>query len=88
MDLVDLRLGSNFKEDQVMRIIDIAFLCTDVSLSVRPAMSSVVRMLEGGEEVHTIVSDSSFSKDQSYEEAVYDMGRRGANRDEHPELHN
>ncbi|XP_035549627.1 probable leucine-rich repeat receptor-like serine/threonine-protein kinase At3g14840 isoform X2 [Juglans regia] len=47
LDLVDPRLGSNYMKEEVMRLINVALLCTNVSASVRPTMSSVVSMLEG-----------------------------------------
>ena len=47
IELVDPRLGSNFKKREVMRMIYVALLCTNVSPASRPTMSSVVSMLEG-----------------------------------------
>ncbi|XP_031407368.1 probable leucine-rich repeat receptor-like serine/threonine-protein kinase At3g14840 isoform X2 [Punica granatum] len=61
MDLMDRRLGSDFDKDQVMVMIRVALLCTSVSPLVRPAMSSVVRMLEGDEEAPEITPDIRFS---------------------------
>lgn len=63
MDLIDPRLGSDFNKEEVMGMINIAFLCTNISPSVRPAMSSVVSMLEGRTVVHDIVSDPSIPND-------------------------
>jgi len=47
MDLVDRRLGSNFNKEEVLVLIKVALLCTNVTAAVRPSMSSVVSMLEG-----------------------------------------
>lgn len=47
LDLVDPILGSNYSEEEAMRMLNLALLCTNPSPSLRPAMSSVVRMLEG-----------------------------------------
>ncbi|XP_031385998.1 probable leucine-rich repeat receptor-like serine/threonine-protein kinase At3g14840 [Punica granatum] len=47
MELVDPRLGSQFNVEEVMVMIEVALLCTDVTPTTRPAMSSVVSMLEG-----------------------------------------
>lgn len=47
MDLVDPRLGAGFDKKEVMVTINIALLCTEASPAIRPAMSSVVSMLEG-----------------------------------------
>ncbi|CAI9088849.1 OLC1v1023293C1 [Oldenlandia corymbosa var. corymbosa] len=46
-ELIDLRLGSKYNKDEVMRTIHIALLCTNQSSTDRPSMSSVVSMLEG-----------------------------------------
>ncbi|XP_022877328.1 probable LRR receptor-like serine/threonine-protein kinase At1g53440 [Olea europaea var. sylvestris] len=47
LDLVDHILSSNYSEEEAMRMLNLALLCTNPSPSLRPAMSSVVRMLEG-----------------------------------------
>lgn len=47
MELVDERLGSEFNEEEVMVMINVALQCVSASPTVRPAMSSVVSMLEG-----------------------------------------
>ncbi|KAI8558022.1 hypothetical protein RHMOL_Rhmol04G0056400 [Rhododendron molle] len=47
MELVDPKLGSNFNKIEVTVMINVALMCTNVSPAVRPAMSSVVSMLEG-----------------------------------------
>ncbi|XP_059661402.1 probable leucine-rich repeat receptor-like serine/threonine-protein kinase At3g14840 [Cornus florida] len=47
LELVDPRLGPDFNKEEVLGMIKIALLCTDVSSAVRPTMSSVVSMLEG-----------------------------------------
>lgn len=46
MDLVDRRLGSGFNKEEVMVTIQVALLCSNASPAARPAMSSVVSMLE------------------------------------------
>ena len=63
MDLVDPRLGSDFNKEEVMAMLNIALLCTTISSAVRPAMSSVVSMLEGRTAVQDIVSDPSAPSD-------------------------
>ncbi|KAG5551537.1 hypothetical protein RHGRI_009822 [Rhododendron griersonianum] len=47
MELVDPKLGSDFNKIEVTVMINVALLCANVSPAVRPAMSSVVSMLEG-----------------------------------------
>uniref|UniRef100_F6H2L6 non-specific serine/threonine protein kinase n=1 Tax=Vitis vinifera TaxID=29760 RepID=F6H2L6_VITVI len=63
MDIVDPRLGSDFNKEEVMAMLNIALLCTTISSAVRPAMSSVVSMLEGRTAVQDIVSDPSAPSD-------------------------
>ncbi|KAL9403761.1 hypothetical protein Peur_000733 [Populus x canadensis] len=47
LELVDPRLGSSYSKEEAMKMLNLALLCTNLSPSLRPAMSSVVRMLEG-----------------------------------------
>nr|CAN74152.1 hypothetical protein VITISV_028029 [Vitis vinifera] len=56
-------LGSDFNKEEVLAMINIALLSTKVSPAVRPAMSSVVSMLEGRTAVQDIVSDPSVPSD-------------------------
>jgi hypothetical protein len=59
MELVDERLGEEFKKEEAMMMINVALLCTHVSPINRPTMSSVVNMLEGKSVVQEVVSDTS-----------------------------
>lgn len=47
MELVDPRLDSKYDIQEVMVVTNLALLCTTISPSERPTMSSVVSMLEG-----------------------------------------
>lgn len=47
LELVDPDIGSNYSSEEAMRMLNIALLCTNPSPTLRPAMSSVVSMLEG-----------------------------------------
>ncbi|KVH93122.1 Leucine-rich repeat-containing protein [Cynara cardunculus var. scolymus] len=47
LELVDPVLGSNYPKEEVMRMLNIALLCTNPSPTLRPAMSAVVSMLNG-----------------------------------------
>ncbi|KAL4366068.1 hypothetical protein AHAS_Ahas07G0169100 [Arachis hypogaea] len=59
MEIVDRRLlDSNLKKEEVMVMINVAFLCTNVSPTLRPTMSSVVSMLEGKTVVPKLASES------------------------------
>ncbi|XP_052177862.1 probable leucine-rich repeat receptor-like serine/threonine-protein kinase At3g14840 isoform X1 [Diospyros lotus] len=63
-ELVDPKLGSAFNRDEAMVMIDVALLCTNAAASVRPAMSSVVSMLEGRTVVKEPLSYGTKSHDQ------------------------
>ena len=59
MELVDEKLESDYNEEEVMVMINVALLCADVMPSVRPPMSSVVSILEGGAIIEEFISDAS-----------------------------
>ncbi|WCJ27271.1 Leucine-rich repeat transmembrane protein kinase [Euphorbia peplus] len=61
MELVDPRLESDFNEEEVSRVIEIASLCTNPSAALRPTMSTVISMLEGKVEIYEQEMDTSFS---------------------------
>ena len=70
MELVDQRLRSDFNEEEVMVMIKVALLCTNVTPKLRPSMSSVLSMLEGGTLVPEFVSDPSEVMDEMKLEAM------------------
>ncbi|RZC54367.1 hypothetical protein C5167_013238 [Papaver somniferum] len=47
LDLVDPILKSNYSKKEVLRMLNIALLCTNRSPTLRPMMSTVVDMLKG-----------------------------------------
>lgn len=47
MELVDPKLGTEFKKKEAIRMIKVALLCANPSPALRPTMSAVVRMLQG-----------------------------------------
>ncbi|KAG5551541.1 hypothetical protein RHGRI_009823 [Rhododendron griersonianum] len=47
LELVDPSLGSNYSKEEALNMLQIGLLCTNPSPTLRPAMSSVVSMLEG-----------------------------------------
>ncbi|PIA33872.1 hypothetical protein AQUCO_03900015v1 [Aquilegia coerulea] len=70
MELVDPRLESNYKKEEVLRMINVALLCANASPTLRPPMSSVVSMLEGRTPVQKYVSVSSISSDDMQFKAI------------------
>ncbi|KAF9660932.1 hypothetical protein SADUNF_Sadunf19G0015100 [Salix dunnii] len=65
MEMVDPRLGSAFNKKEVVRMINVALLCTNQSPALRPTMSTVVSMLEGKTDVEELVMVPSTLCDQS-----------------------
>ncbi|KAE8703326.1 putative leucine-rich repeat receptor-like serine/threonine-protein kinase [Hibiscus syriacus] len=70
LDLVDPRIRSNYKKEEVMTMINVALLCTDANAAARPAMSSVVSMLDGKATVEEFEPDSSRFVDKSNSKAM------------------
>ncbi|KAL5081438.1 hypothetical protein RYX36_009859 [Vicia faba] len=69
-ELVDRRLGSDFNKKVAMVVINVALLCTNITSNLRPAMSSIVSMLEGRNAVSEFVSDSSEVMDEKKMEVM------------------
>ncbi|XP_062115766.1 probable LRR receptor-like serine/threonine-protein kinase At1g56130 isoform X1 [Humulus lupulus] len=63
VELVDLTLSSEFKEEEVVRVVEIALLCTQTSPFARPPMSRVVAMLLGDVEVNQKMSRPGYFSD-------------------------
>jgi hypothetical protein len=64
MELVDPKLGSGLKNEEAIRMIKVALLCTNVSPTFRPTMSAVVSMLEGQTIVDEVTMDPSIYGDE------------------------
>ncbi|XP_043701750.1 probable LRR receptor-like serine/threonine-protein kinase At1g53430 [Telopea speciosissima] len=47
MELVDEKLGLEFKKEELLGVLNVALLFTNASPTLRPTMSVVVSMLEG-----------------------------------------
>ncbi|XP_038686565.1 probable leucine-rich repeat receptor-like serine/threonine-protein kinase At3g14840 isoform X2 [Tripterygium wilfordii] len=65
LELVDPRLGSEYKIDEVMTMINVAFLCTNSAPALRPSMSTIVSILGGKSQVPEVVSDQSGLVDET-----------------------
>ncbi|KAH0917899.1 hypothetical protein HID58_025559 [Brassica napus] len=57
MEIVDPTLEGDFNIKEAVRMIKVAFVCTNSSPSLRPAMSEAVQMLQGEIEITQVVSD-------------------------------
>ncbi|OMO74702.1 hypothetical protein CCACVL1_16525 [Corchorus capsularis] len=59
LELVDPRMGSDYNTEEMLAMINVALLCTNANPAARPAMSSVVSMLEGRANIEELVTDST-----------------------------
>ncbi|RDX74254.1 putative leucine-rich repeat receptor-like serine/threonine-protein kinase, partial [Mucuna pruriens] len=59
MELVDPGLGLDYNAEEVMLMVKVGLLCTNVTSTLRPSMSSVLSMLEGTTMVPECVGHSS-----------------------------
>uniref|UniRef100_A0A5B6ZU26 non-specific serine/threonine protein kinase n=1 Tax=Davidia involucrata TaxID=16924 RepID=A0A5B6ZU26_DAVIN len=67
LELVDPVLGTNYPEEEAMRMLNLSLLCTNPSPSLRPSMSSVVSMLEGKSPIQApIIKRSSLNEDMRF----------------------
>uniref|UniRef100_A0A0A9CUU7 Serine-threonine/tyrosine-protein kinase catalytic domain-containing protein n=1 Tax=Arundo donax TaxID=35708 RepID=A0A0A9CUU7_ARUDO len=62
LDIVDRRLGSDYSQEQALRLLNVALLCTNTLPTQRPRMSSVVKMLCGEIPIE-VVPDDDLSED-------------------------
>nr|CAB3449419.1 unnamed protein product [Digitaria exilis] len=63
LEMVDHRLGSDYSEEQALRLMNIALLCTNTSPTQRPRMSSVVKMLCDQIPIEVTPDDGDLSED-------------------------
>lgn len=61
--MVDRRLGSDYSQEQALRLLNVALLCTSTQPTQRPKMSSVVKMLRGEIPIETVPADDDVSED-------------------------
>ncbi|XP_042411648.1 probable LRR receptor-like serine/threonine-protein kinase At1g53440 isoform X1 [Zingiber officinale] len=61
LELVDPALGSNFSRDEALQMLKLALLCTNISPTLRPNMTSVVSMLEGKTPIELLTVQRSIS---------------------------
>ncbi|KAJ6423526.1 hypothetical protein OIU84_024482 [Salix udensis] len=67
LELVDPGLGSDYSKIEAMRMLNLALLCTNPSPTLRPSMSSAVRMVEGQIPVQApIVKRSAMNPDARF----------------------
>ncbi|XP_057860034.2 probable LRR receptor-like serine/threonine-protein kinase At1g56130 isoform X2 [Cryptomeria japonica] len=66
LELMDPKLESTYIEDEVLRVIAVALLCTQALPAMRPSMSRVVAMLTGDVEEIPVASRPGYITDWQY----------------------
>jgi len=73
--LVDERLEQELNETEVEKVVRIALLCTNASVSLRPTMSEVVKMFEGELDIPDAIPEpSTYSEDLRFK-ALRDLNQ-------------
>ncbi|KAL5725879.1 hypothetical protein ACHQM5_008968 [Ranunculus cassubicifolius] len=83
LELVDPSLESDYSKEEALTMMNIAFLCTNTSPTLRPAMSSVVKMLEGQIPVQAPIVMGSSVTQESTSEVVEPTAPRSNTSSEH-----
>ncbi|KAI8001625.1 putative LRR receptor-like serine/threonine-protein kinase [Camellia lanceoleosa] len=65
VELVDPSLGSDYSSEQANTILELAMSCTNLSPSLRPPMSEVVKTLEGKSKIVGASPSAPYSTDDS-----------------------
>ncbi|CAL5403096.1 unnamed protein product [Camellia sinensis] len=67
LSLVDSNLSPDYPKEEVMNMLNVALLCTNISPSLRPSMSSVVSMLEGQSPIQApVIKRNSLNEDMRF----------------------
>ncbi|KAL8130370.1 hypothetical protein V2J09_019525 [Rumex salicifolius] len=80
-NFVDEKLGSNVKIEEAERMVKVALLCTNGSPSLRPAMSEVVRILEGETDVPEAIPEAGTFSDDLRFKAMRDICKQRQHED-------
>ena len=75
LSIVDPRIPDAFKEDAV-KVLRIALLCTTTLPALRPAMRTVVQMLEEAEPCKLVDIVISKDGDEKRKEAIFDSAEK------------
>ncbi|MCD9646965.1 hypothetical protein HAX54_037230 [Datura stramonium] len=66
MEVVDATLGCDLNQDEALRMINVALLCTSPSPALRPTMSAVVKILEDHLDLPEFTMESRFYNDYDH----------------------
>lgn len=69
VEVVDPEL-TTFDEEEVKRVIGVAFLCTQTDHATRPSMSRVVGMLSGNVEITEANAKPGYVSERTFENAM------------------
>jgi len=70
LELMDPDIESTCSEEEVLRVIEVALLCTQAVPTTRPPMSRVVAMLTGDVEVIPAASRPGYIQDMQYNNSI------------------
>jgi serine/threonine protein kinase/Leucine-rich repeat (LRR) protein len=70
LELMDPDIESTCSKEEVLRVIEVALLCTQAVPTMRPKMSRVVAMLTGDAEIIPVASRPAYIKDFQYNNAI------------------
>ncbi|CAL5405969.1 unnamed protein product [Camellia sinensis] len=67
LSLVDSNLGPDYPKQEATNMLNVALLCTNISPSLRPSMSSAVSMLEGQSPIQApVIKCNSLNEDMRF----------------------
>lgn len=79
LDLVDPILGSNYSKEEALRLLNMALLCTNISPTLRPSMSTIVSMIEGKTKVQAPVASQMTTEEEmrfkAFERLAHDQSQ-------------
>jgi hypothetical protein len=67
---MDPDIESTCSKEEVLRVIEVALLCTQAVPTMRPKMSRVVAMLTGDAEIIPVASRPAYIKDLQYNNVI------------------
>jgi predicted HAD superfamily phosphohydrolase len=70
LELIDPDIESTCSKEEVLRVIEVSLLCTQVVPTMRPSMSRVVALLTGDVQVIPSASRPRYIKDWQYNIAI------------------
>lgn len=73
---MDSTLGSSYCNEEALRLLNIALVCTNASPNLRPSMSSIISMIEGHTPVQACMEKRIGTNDESRFKAFRRMSQQ------------